>query len=651
MRPLFIAALLALPSLATAQQTTAAPKTINDSLYKLAVDPKNHPDDSFVWLLDEGKYSIEADGATKNVVRQVVQILKPQGAEQYRERVYSWNPENQKLTVNWIRVVKPNGEVISDHPEQVQDSDVPAEMGVPTYTATKVRRMSLSGLEPGTILDFSVTTETDAPLMKGDFYEGWRVTTPAYVVRSNLEIDVPVSMKPRIIEKNLDFKRGETVANGRRTYTWRKQNVDKFRGEPWAPDSIPQGMSLSVSPSFDWAAIGKWYVPIAKDAYTITPSVEEKMKTVLEGAKTLDDSISKIHKWVSQDIRYVAIELGRGGYVPRSAETVVRTGFGDCKDKAMLFAAALRKMGVTAYPVLLNINGFEQKETPSVTQFNHMIAAVKKGNGYEFADLTAGSYPVGVLPRSEQGNLAVLVTENGAEQITLPEEPEAQGGIETLITGKLGEDGVFAGHYDEHMKGFMASMLRGAISFPLDSVRKDFFARSIAGRYFERAEADSLVTFDSKDLTSEPKLSLRITKAKVVTKAADVNLLSNPLRPLSSYVEAADEIEKETKRVLPYDMSKLMPLTTSRTEIRIKLPPGWTATLPASVKVDNTLSHYEVSYTQVGDELRMVRSVSGKKVIIPAAQRMEIAKLFRQIGSDDAQVIVIKGAQHSVAMR
>jgi hypothetical protein len=645
MRSLVIAVLAALPSFAQAQAT------IQDSLYKLAVDPKDHPDDAFVWLLDEGRYSIQSDGATKNVVRQVVQILKPEGAQQYRERIYSWNPDHQKLTVNWIRVVKPSGEVVSDHPEQVQDSDVPAEMGVPTYTAQKVRRMSLSGLEPGTILDFSVTTETDAPMMKGDFYEGWRVTTPAYVVRSNLEVDVPVAMKPRIIEKNLDFKRTETVANGRRTYAWRKQNVDKFRGEPWAPDSIPQGMTISVSPSFDWAAIGKWYVPIARDAYTVTPSVEAKMKTVLEGAKNLDDSIARIHKWVSQDIRYVAVELGRGGYVPRSAETVVRTGFGDCKDKAMLFAAALKKMGVTAYPVLLNISGAEQKETPAVTQFNHMIAAIKRANGYQFADLTAESYPLGVLPRSEQGNLAVLVTENSAQQITLPEEPESEGGVETVIVGKLGEDGIFTGHYDESMKGFMASLLRGAMKFPLDSVRQNYFARSIAGRYFERAEADSLVTFDAKDLASEPKLSLRITRAKVVTKAGDVNLLSNPLRPLGSYVGAAEEIEKETKRVLPYDMSKLMPQTTSRTDIRIKLPPGWIATLPSTVKIDNALAHYEVSYSQTGDDLHMTRVVAGKKAVIPARDRMDLAKLLRQIGSDEAQVIVIKGAAHSVARR
>jgi hypothetical protein len=646
LKSLLLAALIAAPSFAAAQT-----QSIKDSLYALAVDPKDHPDDAFVWLLDEGKYSIDADGHTRNVVRQVVQILKPEGAQQYRERAYSWNPETQKLTVNWMRVVKPNGEVVSDHPEQIQDSDVPAEMGVPMYTATKVRRISLSGLEPGTILDFSVTTETAAPLMKGDFYEGWRVTTPAYVVRSNLEVDVPTSMKPRIIEKNLDFKRMETVANGRRTYIWRKQNVDKFRGESWAPDSISQGMTVSVSPSFDWAAIGKWYVPIARDAYAITPSVEEKMKTVLAGARNLDDSIARIHKWVSQDIRYVAIELGRGGYVPRSAETVVRTGFGDCKDKAMLFAAALKKMGVTAYPVLLNISGSEQKETPSVGQFNHMIAAVKRGNSYQFADLTAGSYPVGVLPRSEQGNLAVLVKENGAEQITLPEEAASDAAAETVITGSLAEDGIFSGHYDEILKGYIAPAARALFNATLDSTRRDFVGRSIAGRFFRQPETDSLLTFDGKDLTVQPKISLRITRARLVTKAGDVNLLSNPLRPLASYAQVADAIEKETTRKLPYDMTKLTPQSVSRTEVRIKLPPGWTATLPGSLKIDGPLVRYEVSYTQVGDELRMVRSVSGLKVTVPASQRMDIVRAFRAMGNDDAQMIVIKGAPHSIAMR
>ena len=121
----------ALPILFAASSASAQAPKASDSLYKLAVDPKAHPDLAYVWLLDEGVWKIEADGSTKRTVRQVVQILKPQGAEPYREQRYSWNPETQKLTINWMRVVKPNGDVVSEHPEQIQDSDVPAEMGVP----------------------------------------------------------------------------------------------------------------------------------------------------------------------------------------------------------------------------------------------------------------------------------------------------------------------------------------------------------------------------------------------------------------------------------------------------------------------------------------------------------------------------------------
>ena len=175
-----------------------------------------------------------------------------------------------------MRVVKPNGEVVSDHPEQVQDSDIPAEIGTPTYTATKVRRLSLSGLEVGTILDFSVTTESDAPMMPGEFMFPWRVTTPVPVMRSNLVIEVPAAMNPRITENNLNFKRRESVANGRKTYTWATNKVPKLKAEPFVPDSIIQGMTITVSPPFGWTSIGEWYEPIATAAYAITPGVEKK---------------------------------------------------------------------------------------------------------------------------------------------------------------------------------------------------------------------------------------------------------------------------------------------------------------------------------------------------------------------------------------
>jgi hypothetical protein len=627
------------------------PAIVADSIYALAVKPEAYPDESVVWLLDEGVYKVEADGRTSRTTRQVVQILKPEGANAYRERQYSWNPDRDKFTVNWMRVLKVNGEVIAEKPEQVQDSDLPAAMGTPTYTATKVRRISLSGLDAGTILDFSVTTESDAPMMPGEFMFPWRVATGVPVMRSNLVVDLPAGTNPNIVEKNLNFKRTESNSKNRKVYTWATSNVPKLKAEPFAPDSIIQGMQVSVSPSFKWAAIGDWYVPIASSAYAVTPSVEQKISTVVTGARTLDDSIAAIHKWVAQDIRYVAIELGRGGYVPRDAETVVRTGFGDCKDKAMLFLAAMKKIGVTGYPVLLNIFGRTERDQPSLSQFNHMIAAVNVHGTLKYADLTAGTYAFGRLPRSEQGSLAVLVKDKNGEQVTLPKATDSETTEDAIITGAIGEDGNFSGNVVNYWTGDFAPSMRGAFQTSPDSSRRRFVGRALAGQFLERPETDSLIAFDGKDLRSEARVTTHVTKAKMISKAGELSLLMNPIHPPPSYPGLADAIDAMKDRKLPFDAKFFAPLARNHVDVRIKLPMGWTATLPKDINLDGPIGKYAVTYSQKGNELHIEKTASGTGAVIPASRKAEIVDFLRKASADDGKLIPIKAPLHSVASR
>ncbi|HUQ46607.1 MAG TPA: DUF3857 domain-containing protein [Gemmatimonadaceae bacterium] len=628
---------------------TNKPAIEPDSIYSLAVKPENFPDEAVVWLLDEGMYKVEADGRTSRTMRQVVQILKPEGANGYRERQFSWNPDHDKFTLNWMRVLKPNGEVISEHPEQIQDSDVPAAMGTPMYTATKVRRISLSGLDAGTILDFSTTTETATPMMPGEFMFPWRVMTGVPVMRSNLVVDIPAGLNPNIVERNLNFKRRESTDKNRKIYTWAASNVPKLKNEPFAPDSIIQGMQVSISPSFKWAAIGDWYSSIATPAYTIPPSVEQKISTVLTGARSLDDSIAALHKWVAQDIRYVAIELGRGGYVPRDAETVVRTGFGDCKDKAMLFLASLKKIGVTGYPVLLNISGRASKDQPSLGQFNHMIAAVNVRGAMRFADLTAGSYPFGHLPRSEQGSLAVLVKEKTGEQINLPKASDAETSEEATIIGTLGEDGNFSGNVVNYWTGDFAPPMRSVFQTAPDSARRKIVGRALAGQFLERPETDSLIAFDGKDLRSQAKVTTRVTKAKMISRAGELSLLVNPIHPPQSYPGLADLLDGMKDRKLPFDAKFFAPMAKNHIDVRIKLPMGWTATLPKDINLDGPVGRYIVTYTQKGNELHIEKTTSGTGAVIPASRKAEIVDFLRKASSDDAKLIPIKAPIHSVA--
>ena len=112
--------------------------------------------------------------------------------------------------------------------------------------------------------------------------------------------------------------------------------------------------TIEIGSPITWNRIAAWYAQNARDRYSSSATVDAKLARVVKGSATREDSIRAIHRWIAQDIRYVSISLGMGGYQPRTPETVVETGYGDCKDKTTLFVAALAKMGVTAYPVLLN---------------------------------------------------------------------------------------------------------------------------------------------------------------------------------------------------------------------------------------------------------------------------------------------------------
>src|SRR5687768_6472740 len=129
------------------------PSVKPDSIYRLAVDPADHPGEDFVYLLDDGVLRYEVDGRGVRNYRQIVQILTREGAERWGEQTFAYTARAEKLTVNWIKVVKPDGTVIADKPTHEQESLAPVALEAPVYSDSKVRRVSIGGLAPGTLLD------------------------------------------------------------------------------------------------------------------------------------------------------------------------------------------------------------------------------------------------------------------------------------------------------------------------------------------------------------------------------------------------------------------------------------------------------------------------------------------------------------------
>jgi hypothetical protein len=317
----------------------------------------------------------------------------------------------------------------------------------------------------------------------------------------------------------------------------------------------------------------------------------------------------------------------------------------------MLFLAAMKKIGVTGHPVLLNIGGNANKDAPSLSQFNHMIAEVKVGNVASYTDLTAGTFPFGSLPRSEQGSLAILVNEKGGDQIILPKSSESETAEETIITGTLGEDGNFSGNVENSWTGDYAPGIRMLFQTAPDSSRRRLVGRALASQFLERPETDSLIAFDGKNLHVPAKISTHVTKSKMVSKAGDLSLLINPIRPTSSYPGLADMLDEEKDRKLPFDTKWFAQTSRTHVDVRIKMPAGWVATLPADVKLDGPVGRLTVTYSQKGNELHIEKTIQGAGAVVPASRKAEISDWLRKAGADDGKLIPLKAPVHSVASR
>ncbi|HEV7366928.1 MAG TPA: DUF3857 and transglutaminase domain-containing protein [Gemmatimonadales bacterium] len=644
--------LLAGPAWAQAPVITPAgdPSVQSDTIYRQAVNASEYPDEPVILLLDDGVVRRETDGTGVSTYRQVTQILSAEVVQDYAEHEFSYSPGHQRLTVNWIRVVRPDGTVVSDAPTQVQDSDIPATLADPVYSDTKVRRFSLSGVAPGTIVDWSYTVEERKPFLPGDFSASWSVHTGRVTKRSRYLVDLPAAMQPHLVERNLTFRREERVAKGRRTYLWATQDVPRVRPEDFMADSNGVYMSIGLTGAVEWDSIGRWYAGLARDRYQLNDKLRSRLPSLLAGARTADDTLRAVQRWVAQDIRYVSIALGLGGYQPRSPAEVFATGYGDCKDKATLFVAVVKALGFEAYPVLLNSGGRVDRELASIAQFDHAITTVERPAGRVYVDLTADLVPYGELPPSDQGQFALVVHPDGrSEQVVLPETSPSANLNETHIVGSLSPDGYVTASYEERGLGSRQYSLRSLFLGPIDSTHRAEFARTIATKIYPGADADSLQIFDGHDLNADPRVTLRIVHGLAArpTSNGRTFILTLPITSMRGMADAAAALEARGPRRFPIDAAKVIGPVTGGTDVTLTLPEGWRVQMPRNVSATGKWGSYSARYAQEGRTLRVSRRLEGTRGVYPPEAITDLTAWLRAIGEDDVPYLVVEpGATH-----
>jgi Domain of Unknown Function with PDB structure (DUF3857) len=608
-----------------------------DSIYRLAVDSAMYPAQSTVVLLHECVIRMEGYRPTRTW-RTVTQVLREPGVAPQQERQIAYNPVYDQVTINWIRVVRPDGTVISAKPSQVEEGTVERARGAPDNR--RVIRASLSGVAPGTIVDVSWTDAQRVPAR--NFYQVWRVTEGTAVRRSRLTVDVPDYLTLRFVEHNLNFPRRETQVGHRLVYEWVTADVPWVTPEAYAPpaDSNDQGMVVTVATPDTWLNVGQWYAGYVKGSFRATSRLRDTVARVVARATTHDDSIKAVHRWVAQDVRSVSQSFGVGGYRPRSPDEVMATGVGDSRDKVALLIAALGVIGVDAYPALIDVRGETEPDLPSMTTFTRELAAIRRPSSYEFVDPTSDLTPLGDLPFEDEGQFALVVHPDGqTEEITTPRTPIAASETDLRIAGVLDSSGTFRGHVELRARGTGALALRETIRFGMDSAARAELLREGANAQFPDATGDSLVTSDARDLDAEPAISFAMqVHTTRPSRTTDILALEDPSVAAAA---AADALQAHLPRRMPIDAARVVDPLTAIREIRMTLPPGWRARLPEPVTATSAFGSYESTYQQVGRDLIITRRTTGARGIVSKDHIAELIAWCRAMARDRVPFVAI----------
>lgn len=259
-------------------------------------------------------------------------------------------------------------------------------------------------------------------------------------VRQTITAPMPLRVETHDVEFAKRAERGNTV------YEWHfVQTEDKPAPTPLLALQIGKQPRYFASSFKSYSEIGRAYAKGSQPKMAVTAKVKAQVEEITAGETDRREQARKIYEWVSKHIRYVAIALGRGSYVPHDADSILANGYGDCKDHDVILQALLKAKGIAANSILIGAgpNGYKLTDTPIFVELNHVITYLPEFNVY--LDSSLAIAPFGVLMPAEYGKQVVRISATSAELSSTPVMPPLLSSLTITTRERLDSAGLITG--------------------------------------------------------------------------------------------------------------------------------------------------------------------------------------------------------------
>jgi len=352
-----------------------------------------------------------------------IKLSTPEELSQYSNVTVQWAPDKGDLIIHQLAIVR-------------DGKEIDALAGGQKFTVLR-REQSLEQRELTGILSATLPVEG---LRAGDILR-LRMSTTAKddALGGKAQVATPLLAEPARVGSagyRLSWRNGEStkwrvVGNDANV---KPQRAGDFQILPLAmpqpkPTEIPADAPvrfqrqpmIEASTFADWAEVSRVMAPLYATEGTIAEGSALAGEVAAIKAATGDPlrRAAMALQLVQDKVRYLALGMDGGNYVPQSPAKTWDVRYGDCKAKTLLLLAILRSMDIDAEPVLAHatLGDMVPSRVPSALAFNHVLVRAKIGAEDLWLDGTMLGTRIGDIRDTPPFGHVLPIRKDGAELV------------------------------------------------------------------------------------------------------------------------------------------------------------------------------------------------------------------------------------------
>jgi hypothetical protein len=602
-----------------------------------------------VVLLSEQETIVSDNGDFVNHRRVAYRILRPEG----RSLAVMAIPFDGETKINYLHAwsITAQGQ---EYESKEKDAYERSMTTFEVFSDFRQKILKVPGADAGTVVGFEVEQKNRPYLLQ----DVWAVQSGIPVEHARYTLRLPKSWEYRANWIN-HADLAPVESNG--TYIWEMSGVPRIETETHQPPYRALASAMIVTFFSEklkgqtyrsWNDLGAWYSQLIESSRVSSPALQKKALELAPPQMPPAERIQALARFVQQDIRYAAIEVGIGGFRPHPAADVFEHRYGDCKDKAMLLSTMLAQIGVKSFHMPIHAQrGIYTGATPPYRGFNHAILAIQLPEAsvprawaaiYEHPKLgrllifdpTNDRVPFGQLPSYEQDSYALLVTDGGGDFIHLPASPPEVNKLKRTARLKLSPEGMLQGEVEEISSGAWAASMRSFLRDESQQDQKKIVER-LLGRTMSNFAVSDLKIDNIDDLGSDVVVHYKFLAEHYAQQAGGLLFV----RPrIVGQLEGSLDASKPRHYAYQFTVPSLLNET-----VEIALPEGFRAEeLPPAVASVFPFGAYSSSTEVADNTLRYKREYRVSDTLVSVDRIGELKKLFTDIRNDEKNVATLK---------